>query len=168
MHPILPTLDDREVERALAFAHEPPPPTPAEKLRAARAAFAHWRRRHRWAALELSQDNLSRLGFTVRECTASADPAVRARVRARNEELRLLQGTGVALPVVQNSAPRQTAARPRGGGRPARRAGASSSTSSADPGDGESDGESEPPPPRGPAHGVALVWLHGGAEQVSE
>lgn len=111
-----------------------------------RAAFAHWRRRHRWAALELSSDNLSRLGFTVRECTSSADPAVRARVRARNEELRLLQGTGAALPVVQHSAPRQTAARPRGAGRPARRrAGSSSRTSSCDPGD---DGEPEPPSPR--------------------
>jgi len=111
-----------------------------KKLRAARAAFAHWRRRHRWAAIELSSDNLSRLGFTVREGTTSTDPAVRERIRTRNEELRLIQGTGVALPVVQRSAPRQTAARPRGAGRPARRrAGASSRTSSCDPGHDDSE-----------------------------
>jgi hypothetical protein len=46
----------------------------------------------------------------------------------------------------------QRQARPR-----ARRAAASSSTSSADP---------PPRPPRTAAHGVALVWLHGGARLI--
>lgn len=66
------------------------------------------------------------------------------------------QGNGEARGSRRRAMPRQP--RPRG-----RRTSASSTTSSADPG----DGESEPPRSRrGPAHGVALVWLHGGARLI--
>jgi hypothetical protein len=109
-----------------------------------------------------SLEELSCLGFEAREVPhPDASAEHRAAIRARNEALARMQGTGLPLRGSRSASAQPTPRpRPRGAGRPARRAGSSSTTASSDPGGGDD--------PDDDADALPLVVTPGDAAQGNE